>query len=123
MTDNTAIAANSGTTQIEKLQAACAYIRGSISLAIVSKNITLTDATGEQAAAPSSAAIGPQGGRVKEVGLQFSVTGSYENFRMFLKDLEQSLRIVDVRTMNFGASKEDEYSYSVTLSTYKLNIK
>ncbi|MEQ1698191.1 MAG: hypothetical protein ABL901_20365 [Hyphomicrobiaceae bacterium] len=43
MTDNTAIAANSSTTQTEKFQAACAYIRGSIALAIVSKDITLTD--------------------------------------------------------------------------------
>lgn len=84
------------------------------------KNITLTDAAGEQGSTPAASAIGPQEERVKSVGLKFSITGSYANFRTFLKDLEQSLRIVDVRTIAFNSGKDDQYSYSVTLSTYKL---
>lgn len=87
------------------------------------RNITLTESDGQSPAA-SANAIGPQGQRYVAVGLRFGVGGSYDDFRAFLRDLEQSLRVVDVQTLSFGSGKEaDEYSYSVTLATYKLSVK
>lgn len=81
------------------------------------KNIALID----DDAAPAGGAFGPQEDRVKAVGLRFTVSGLYDEFRAFLKDVEQSLRLVDIRTVAFTALAS-EYEYSVTLSTYKLNV-
>ena len=78
--------------------------------------------------------------------LSFSVSGSYENFIGFLKELEQSLRIVDVTTLSFKAvgasdahsavnkgnnplgapaisspiSSGDNYEYTMSIRTYYL---
>ncbi len=64
--------------------------------------------------------IGPQEKHVKPVGLKFNVSGSYDNFRAFLKDLESNLRLVDVVAVTFSAGKEGLPDYSVTVSTYRL---
>lgn len=82
------------------------------------RNITLLPSNAELAG--QTLAIGPQEGLFKAVGLKFSVTGSYGDFRAFLRDLERSLRLTDVKTVSFVAGKE-EYTYSVTLVTYTLN--
>ena len=54
------------------------------------------------------------------ITVSFAVVASYETFRTFLRDLEQSLRVVDVMGLSFAASKEDLNQYSVTLRTYWL---
>ncbi len=85
------------------------------------KNITLLDAqTGTTR--PPTPAIGPREERFKAAGLKFAVSGSYDDFRSFLRDLEQNLRLVDVGVLVFSAqSKTPAYEYSITLSTYRLN--
>ena len=85
------------------------------------KNIGFTGSATENPSGASSNTIGPQSGLFKEVGLKFSVSGSYDNFRSFIKDLERSLRLVDVMSVSFVAS-ETVYDYSVTISTYRLNF-
>src|SRR3989344_4547279 len=82
------------------------------------KNISLVNDEGKQSKA--SSAIGPREKRFKEVELSFNITGSYENFRAFVRDLEQSLRLVDVETVTFAAA-EEAYDYSVTILTYTLS--
>jgi len=52
--------------------------------------------------------------------LTFSVTGPYKTFLNFLKDLEASLRIVDVMDVSFSASDKDLYEYRVAIQTYWL---
>ncbi|MSU56080.1 MAG: hypothetical protein EXS51_02100 [Candidatus Taylorbacteria bacterium] len=84
------------------------------------KNISLTNSATEQTNT-SSPALGPQEELTKAVGLRFGIKGTYDNFRAFLHDLEQSLRIVDIKTISFGSVAE-EYEYAVTLSTYKLSV-
>ena len=81
--------------------------------------ISLTQ-TDERAAETSSLALGPSTTRFKSVGLNFSVKGSYDTFRSFLRDLEQSLRLVDVDSISFG-SREDAYEYTLSVATYRLN--
>lgn len=55
--------------------------------------------------------------------LSFSVTGGYEQFIVFLQDLEKSLRILDVISIKFDAAdvaKTGNYTFDVTLRTYWL---
>ena len=53
--------------------------------------------------------------------LSFSVTGDYDTFRAFLADLENSLRLVDVRNLSFSATDTGVYDFSVSLETYWLS--
>jgi len=57
----------------------------------------------------------------------FSVFAPYETFQVFLKDLEQSLALIDVQSITLsvlgaveGEEVTDSYIYKVNLSTYLL---
>ena len=50
----------------------------------------------------------------------FSVTGSYENFKAFLNDLAQSLRLIDLTASGFSSAEKDVYDYTVEIQTYWL---
>ena len=52
--------------------------------------------------------------------MSFKVSAPYENFVKFMKDLEQSLRIVDVTALSFKANANNIYDYSVSIKTYWL---
>jgi Tfp pilus assembly protein PilO len=53
--------------------------------------------------------------------LSFSTTAPYQTFLAFMRDLERSLRIIDVTDVEFGASDtNDLYDYKVTVKTYWL---
>jgi len=85
------------------------------------KNITLLDAQTGTTRSPTPA-IGPREERAKSAGLKFAVSGSYDDFRSFLRDLEQNLRLVDVGVLAFSAQTDSpQYEYGITLSTYRLN--
>lgn len=64
--------------------------------------------------------IGPDESRFASRLLSFSVTGSYTEFRAFLEDLEQSLRLVDVMKIEFTSTASGVYDYSLTIKTYWL---
>ena len=55
--------------------------------------------------------------------LQFTVNASYDDFIFFLKDLESSLRLIDVREISLEVSEEGSYGYTVTLDTYRLSTE
>jgi Tfp pilus assembly protein PilO len=57
------------------------------------------------------------------VSLSFSVTTSYENFLNFLKDLEASLRIMDVSKLTIVANDQGTYDFGVEVKTYWLKQK
>ncbi|MFH0804366.1 MAG: type 4a pilus biogenesis protein PilO [Candidatus Zambryskibacteria bacterium] len=48
----------------------------------------------------------------------FSFVASYAKFNTFLRDLEKSLRILDVRSVKLSAQKDGMYSYDVEFETY-----
>lgn len=55
--------------------------------------------------------------------LEFSVTGTYPKFLAFLRDLEQSLRIIDVEAVAFAAGSGEAtgtYRYTFKIKTYWL---
>ncbi|HQM18670.1 MAG TPA: hypothetical protein PLY98_00930, partial [Candidatus Paceibacterota bacterium] len=63
--------------------------------------------------------------------MKFKVTGKYESFISFLKELEQNLRIVDVKSIDFKVpeaivssdgrvTENDIYDYTLKIETYWL---
>ena len=58
--------------------------------------------------------------------LEFSTTGTYNNFLNFTRDLERNLRIVDVSSIQFSSevasnsTLPESYSYSFKIKTYWL---
>ena len=51
----------------------------------------------------------------------FSVTGTYDDFRAFLADVERSLVLMEVTDISFSASEGDTIPFSVTVRLYSLN--
>ena len=62
-----------------------------------------------------------QGRRKEEIVLNFSVVSSYDSFIKFIKDLEKSLRIVDIESIKFLSSDVDSNEYDVSIKTYWLS--
>lgn len=60
--------------------------------------------------------------------MQFSTEGSYSNFVDFLKDLEDNLRVIDVKAISFNVNnpslnktgQSNTYNYSLKVQTYWL---
>jgi Tfp pilus assembly protein PilO len=53
--------------------------------------------------------------------LSFSTTAPYQTFLAFMRDLEDSLRLIDVTSIEFASSESGElYDYKVTVKTYWL---
>ncbi len=54
--------------------------------------------------------------------LQFTTTATYQNFQRFLKDIESSLRLTDIQSIDFGGTDVTKGTtvYTVKLSTYWL---
>jgi len=64
--------------------------------------------------------VGPDENIIGTMVLGFSVSGPYKTFLSFIRDLEKSMRIVDVVEVSFIASDKDLYEYKVNLKTYWL---
>jgi len=60
--------------------------------------------------------------RVGVISFSFSVSAQYDVFIDFLNDLEEALRIVDIRSIDIERSADDNvfYDYRVNLDTYWL---
>lgn len=60
-----------------------------------------------------------------QMTLSFSITTSYENLNLFLKDLENSLRLVEIKSISFTADNKtpNRYKVSVGVNAFWLNSK
>lgn len=58
--------------------------------------------------------------RIGAISFSFSVSAKYEVFLEFLKKLEESLRIVDIRNVSISRGTGVFYDYKVTMDTYWL---
>jgi Tfp pilus assembly protein PilO len=73
-------------------------------------------------------AIGAAGLKYDSLNIKFSTHGTYQQFSEFLRDLEASLRVVDLTSLSITGSgsqadtgsQEPSYQYSVSLRTYWL---
>jgi hypothetical protein len=62
-----------------------------------------------------------KGNKYGSVVLDMTVSASYDNFIAFLKDLEKSLRLVDVVSLGFSAPDSGNvYDFNIGLKTYWL---
>lgn len=79
-------------------------------------------AAGNQMAAANAGDIRDAQKDYGTFNLEFSTTGSYDNFLKFLKDLETSLRITDIQSISFNSDQDTKtgYTYVVKLKTYWL---
>lgn len=72
--------------------------------------------------ARSNTAVGSSGDPVGSVTVDFTVGADYTTFLAFLHDLEHSLRIVDVESIDFRApATGTQTDYSLTIRTYWLH--
>jgi Tfp pilus assembly protein PilO len=86
---------------------------------IIIKNIQVAGAPGS-VSAKNQKAPEIENKQFGSISLSFSATASYDVFLQFLKDLEQSQRIVDVTEFTLNAGKSENYTYDVTIQTYWL---
>ena len=70
--------------------------------------------------ANGAGAIGPDSSKYGVISMSFAVSASYENFLLFLRDLESSERLVDVTNLAFASSKPNAYDFNVVIQTYWL---
>lgn len=74
----------------------------------------------EQKAKNKTQSVGPDERTYESMLLSFTVTGDYPTFRQFMRDLERSLRLVDVEAVSFASNESGLYDYTVSLRTYWL---
>ena len=55
------------------------------------------------------------------VTISFSFVAGYRDFRNFIEDIEQSLRIIDIKSVSFNSSETGLYDFSISADTYSLN--
>lgn len=91
--------------------------------AVASKyNISISDITSAENSSSDGDSINTaQAKPYKSVIIGFSFDSSYKNFKLFMNDLEKSLRILDVRSVDLVAGEGGINEYSVNFETYWLN--
>mgnify|MGYP003393662515 CR=1 FL=1 len=68
----------------------------------------------------SDLAVGSSDDKVGSVELSFTVAATYDDFLRFLRDLERSVRIVDVSKIGFTTGTGDLVEYGFLIKTYWL---
>ena len=101
-----------------------------MSLSSIKFDASEVDPTKAGTAASTASAIA---GATKPYGifnLEFTTTASYANFLKLTKDIESSLRLTDIESVDFstdsnvgsGSGGKDGYTYTVKLRTYWLKV-
>lgn len=66
----------------------------------------------------SSAASNKTQKTYSKVAFGVSVSASYENFIVFLKELEKSLHMIDVNSISFSSGDKNFYEFKIDADTY-----
>ena len=87
------------------------------------RQVSLSDSPKESAAAkqpkPTGAIAFSAPGEIKDYPVDLTVAGTYSAFKDFLRDVEKSLRIVDVQSISFSAGgRGDQLEINVRGKTY-----
>ncbi len=80
------------------------------------KNIKVNSAS----SGSSATTLGPSSSLYGSIGLQFSFSAPYPVFLNFLADIERSLRIVDITSLNVKATQPNSFDFDLGLKTYSL---
>ncbi len=62
----------------------------------------------------------PQSGPYQKVMINFSFVSTYDNYRKFERDLEQSLRIIEVKSVSFDTADSGLEEFQMQIETYWL---
>ncbi len=54
------------------------------------------------------------------ITLDFSISGGYDEFISFLADVEDNLRITDLRSLSISGGEGGQYSFAIAIETYWL---
>jgi len=94
------------------------------------QNVDVSSSESKNTKAQTVGAIGTSNQKYDSLTLSFGTRATYKTFVDFLRDLESSLRIVDLVSLSIapetaatptkGQSSEPQYSYKITLRTYWL---
>jgi Tfp pilus assembly protein PilO len=79
---------------------------------------TVASSQGVKAPTTDTSRTAPGGEKYGVVTLSFSVTTTYEQFVDFLKDLESSLRILDISKLTLAGNDSGTFDFTVELKTY-----
>ena len=82
------------------------------------RNITVVD--GASLGATRGNAIGTSEKLYETIELAFGIRGTYEDFRLFVEDLEKNVRLVDPVSLSFAAPQGGAYDIAMTVRTYRL---
>lgn len=83
--------------------------------AMTIRNVRVADAPKDAAGS-----FGPDERDYGSVILTFSVTSSYANLIALIRDLESSLRLVDITSVVFRVGDKDDSDYAISVRTYWL---
>jgi Tfp pilus assembly protein PilO len=117
---------NISDTDIDRLQKLLPDAVDNIGLIIDMNNIaaqygmSIKDVRINQGSTDKGTSVGPDSNKYGTISMSFVVSTTYENFIAFLQELEASLRLVDVTSVSFSASKNGIYDYNVNIQTYWL---
>jgi len=76
---------------------------------------------GSGASSNANSVINPSSDTVNSVSVSFGFSSSYANFLSFMKDVESSMRVLDISSMSVTANPTGTYNYSMQLQTYWLS--
>lgn len=62
--------------------------------------------------------LGPDTNLYGTLVFKFNIIAPYDRFKLFIKDLEENLRIIDVVGLSFKSTETGSYDYEVTTKTY-----
>lgn len=68
--------------------------------------------------ADPSAILGVPPPLYKSMNLSFSISGPYASVLALFKDLEKSLRLIDINIIGFSSAPLDTYEFNITAKTY-----
>ncbi len=83
-------------------------------------NITIADGVAAKNTPTSARPIGPDNKKYDSMNVSFTLAGKYDSFVSFVKDVERSLRLVDIISVSFTAAADESYKYDVGVRTYRL---
>jgi Tfp pilus assembly protein PilO len=83
-------------------------------------NLVLKNIKIDTKAGTDTKKIGGDNLKYGTVGMTFGVGSSYDNFQNFIRDVEKSLRLIDVVDLSVTTTDTGLYDFSVGLKTYWL---
>lgn len=85
------------------------------------KNVNIdSERDKEEILAANTKIVGKENKPYGDIGISFNVSGTYESFNPFIKEIEESLRIIDIESISFSTQDRNSYQYEVKLRTYWL---